>query len=215
MPARGSGHIRPLVGIGRVGRLPADLARARFVAAYSGGIRMEEFPPLVVRANALARRVGFAPTRQEADDTCGPSGCVPWVGRLLGVLAAGCHEGRIGEIGTGVGVGSAWMASSMPADCLLVTVEIDRDMAAHASNLLADDRRVMVLTGDAGELLPTCAPYDLLYADGGYQDPASYGSLIDLIRIGGQIVMDDVTDRVVAARLAVASQRHKARFLLW
>jgi predicted O-methyltransferase YrrM len=118
---------------------------------------------------------------------------VPWVGRLLGVLAAGCHEGRIGEIGTGVGVGSAWMASSMPADCLLVTVEIDRDMAAHASNLLADDRRVMVLTGDAGELLPVCAPYDLLYADGGYQDPAGYASLVDLIRIGGQIVMDDVT----------------------
>jgi len=40
--------------------------------------------------------------------------------------------------------------------------------------------------------LPTCAPYDLLFADGGHQDPASYGSLVDLMRIGGQIVMDDV-----------------------
>ena len=154
---------------------------------------MEEFPPLVVRATALARRVGRGQTWKEVDSVGVPSCCVPWVGRLLGVLAAGCHEGRIGEIGTGVGVASAWMVSSMPTDCTLVTIEIDNDMAAHATSLLADDGRVMVLTGDASELLPTCAPYDLLFADGGHQDAASYASLVDLMRIGGQIVMDDVT----------------------
>jgi predicted O-methyltransferase YrrM len=154
---------------------------------------MTELPPLVARANALARRVGFARTRQEAAATGVPSCCLPDVGRLLAVLAAGCHEGRIGEIGTGVGVGSAWMASSMPADCMLVTVEIDRNRAAHATRLLAGDGRVMVLAGDAMDLLPTCAPYDLLFADGGRQDRASYAALVDLLRIGGQIVMDDVT----------------------
>ncbi len=36
--------------------------------------------------------------------------------------AAGCVGGRIAELGTGVGVGTAWMASTMPSDCLLVTV---------------------------------------------------------------------------------------------
>ena len=154
---------------------------------------MEEFPPLVARANALARRVGFPLTRQEAASPDVPSCCLPGVGRLLAVLAAGCHEGRIGEIGTGVGVGTAWMASSMPTDCMLVTVEIDRERAAHATRLLAGDGRVMVLTGDARDLLPTCAPYDLLFADGGHRDRASYVSLVALLRVGGQIVMDDVT----------------------
>jgi len=154
---------------------------------------MNELPPLVLRANALARRVGFALTRQEAGGTDVPSCCLPGVGRLLAVLAAGCHEGRIGEIGTGVGVGTAWMASSMPADCMLVTVEIDRERAALATRLLAGDGRVMVLTGDAMDLMPTCAPYDLLFADGGRHDRVSYASLLDLLRVGGQIVMDDVT----------------------
>lgn len=155
---------------------------------------MEEFPPLVVRANALAREIGFALTPQEAGpDTANPSCCLPGVGRLLAVLAAGCHAGQIGEIGTGVGVGTAWMASAMPADCTLVTVEIDADRAARAASLLAEDDRIRVLTGDARELIPACAPFDLLFADGGRQDMAAYFPLVDLLRVGGQIVMDDVT----------------------
>lgn len=157
---------------------------------------MEEFPPLVVRANALARQVGFALTREEAGpDIASPSCCLPGVGRLLAVLAAGCHGGRIGEIGTGVGVGSAWMSSSMPADCTLVTAEIDEHRAAHATRLLASDDRVRVLAGDARELISACGPFDLLFADGGQPDPAEYSSLVGLLRVGGQIVMDDVTPR--------------------
>jgi len=153
---------------------------------------MEKFPPLVERANALARRAGSAPAGQQGGDASAQSSCLPTVGRLLAVLAAGCHEGRIGEIGTGAGLGTAWMASSMPADCMLVTVEIDEAKAAHATRLLADDGRVMVLNGDPKDLMPTCAPYDLLYADGGHHDRASFASLVDLLRVGGQLVTDDV-----------------------
>jgi predicted O-methyltransferase YrrM len=154
---------------------------------------MEEFPPLVVQANALARQVGFALTREEAGpDSATPSCCLPGVGRILAVLAAGCYAGRIGEIGTGVGVGSAWMASSMPADCTLVTVEIDEDRAAHAGRLLASDGRIMVLAGDARELIPSHAPFDLLFADGARPDHMAYSSLVDLLRVGSQLVMDDV-----------------------
>jgi predicted O-methyltransferase YrrM len=153
---------------------------------------MEEFPPLVGQANALARQVGFPLTRQEAG-AAAPSCCLPGVGRLLAVLAASCHAGRIGEIGTGVGVGAAWMATAMPTDCTLVTAEIDQERAAHAARLLAGDRRIRVLTGDARELIPPCAPFDLLFADGGRNDQAGYSALVDLLRVGGQVVMDDVT----------------------
>jgi predicted O-methyltransferase YrrM len=150
-------------------------------------------PPLVTRATELARSIGFPLTREEAGPgPANPSASLPGVGRFLAVVAAGCTAGRIGEIGTGTGIGSAWMASAMPADCTLVTVEIDRGRATAAAGLFEADRRVTVLTGDARDLLPPLAPFDLLFADGGWRDPAGLGSLVGLLRVGGMLVMDDV-----------------------
>ena len=134
-----------------------------------------------------------SPATKAGPGTAIPSACLPGVGRLLAVLAAGCHGGRIGEIGTGAGVGSAWLASAMPRDCLLVTVEIDGERAAQAARLLAGDGRVRVLTGDGDQVMRQDSPFDLLFADGGAPDPARYAALVDLLRVGGQIVMDDVT----------------------
>ena len=155
---------------------------------------MDEYPPLVGQARALARDLGFPLTREESvAGNGGPSASLPGVGRFLAVLAAGCRGGRIGEIGTGTGVGAAWMASAMPPDCTLVTVEIDGSLAAAAARLLAADDRVTVLSGDARALLGPHAPFDLLFADGGWRDPDGLGTLVALIRVGGWVVMDDVT----------------------
>jgi predicted O-methyltransferase YrrM len=150
---------------------------------------MDEFPPLVVRARALARQVGFPLTKEEAGHA-GSTASLPDVGRFLAVLAAGCTGGRIGELGTGMGMGAAWMASAMPPDCVLITVEIDPQRAAAARELLADDRRIEVITGDSASVLSTRGPFDLLFSDGGSRDQAA---LVDLLRIGGRIVSDDVT----------------------
>jgi len=149
---------------------------------------MEDFPPLVARARSLARQTGFPLTREEAAGA-GPSASLPGVGRFLAMLAAGCAGGRLGEMGTGVGIGAAWMASAMPADCTLITAEIDPDRAEAARKLLAGDRRVEVITGDSGVVLAGRGPFDLLFCDGG----GDYAALVDLIRVGGRIVMDDVT----------------------
>jgi predicted O-methyltransferase YrrM len=152
----------------------------------------DELPPLVERANALARETGFPLTRQEAAPGVA-SACLPGVGRFLAVLAAGCRGGRIGEAGTGVGVGAAWMASAMPAGCTLVTVESDERRAAAAAALLAADDRVEVICGDAWEILAPRGPFDLLFADGGVRDQFSSGGLVDLLAVGGRLVADDVT----------------------
>lgn len=149
-------------------------------------------PPLVARAYELAQAMGFPLTREEA----GPdrlSACLPGTGRFLAVLAAGCRSGRIGEIGTGARIGTAWLASAMPADCALVTVDIDERLAAAVGGLMADDGRVDVLAGDAYQVLPGRAPFDLLFADGAWQDPVGWDSLVGLLQPGGRIVMDDVT----------------------
>ena len=150
---------------------------------------MEEFPPLVARARAVARSSGFPLTREEAAAGT-PSASLPGVGRFLAMLAAGCGGGRIAELGTGVGIGAAWLASAMPADCSLVTVEIDPVRAAAARELLAADPRVSVVTGDARAVIARLGPFDLLFYDGGAVD---YAELVSLLRVGGRVVMDDVT----------------------
>jgi predicted O-methyltransferase YrrM len=109
------------------------------------------------------------------------------------MLAAGCQGGRIGELGTGAGIGTAWMSAAMPDDCALVTTEIDPIRAAAARNLLAADPRVAVLTGDAVELISARGPFDLVFADCGVRDGETFGALVGLLRPGGRIVMDDVT----------------------
>lgn len=153
---------------------------------------MDDFPPLVTRARSMARQVGFPLTREESAGS-GPSASLPGVGRFLAMLAAGCAGGRIAEMGTGVGIGAAWLASAMPADCTLVTAEIDPERAEMARQLLAEDRRVEVVTGDSAAAMSARGPFDLLFCDGG----GDYATLVGLVRVGGRIVMDDVTPEKV------------------
>src|ERR1700757_5074898 len=135
---------------------------------------MEEFPPLVARARALARQAGFPLTREETGPDR-PSARLPGVGRFLAMLAAGCAGGRIGELGTGAGIGSAWMAGAMPADCTLITAEIDERLAG---DLLEDDPRVTVITGDALGVMSSGGPFDLIFADSGVRDEAEFAALV-------------------------------------
>ncbi len=148
-------------------------------------------PALVSRAVAAARRLGFPLTRAEAGPVQ-PSSCLPGTGRFLAMLAAGCHGGMIAELGTGAGLGAAWISSAMPADCRLVTVELDASLAAAAAELLAGDPRISVQAGDGAGILPQYAPFDVLFADCGIRDPAVFGRLTALLKHGGRIVMDDL-----------------------
>jgi predicted O-methyltransferase YrrM len=156
---------------------------------------MEGTPELVVQALAAARRIGFPVTADDPGHGLG-SASKPGTGRFLAVLAAGCTGGRIAELGTGAGIGSAWMATAMPADCTLVTTEIDPLRAVAAAEVLAADGRVQVLTGDWAALLPAHAPFDLIFADSGVRDQGTFGDLVGMLRPGGRIVMDDVTPQL-------------------
>lgn len=149
-------------------------------------------PALVQRAVAAARQVGFPVDRDDPGHGRG-SASLPGTGRFLAMLAAGCRAGRIAELGTGTGIGAAWMSGAMPPDCTLVTAELDPVRAAAAAQVLAGDERVTVLTGDAAGLIAAHGPFDLIFADSGVRDVAAFGGLVRLLRPGGRIVMDDVT----------------------
>ena len=72
----------------------------------------------------------------------------------------------IGESGTGCGVGLAWLASAVPPETVLVSVERDPSRAEVAREVFAGTGNVTVLTGD-WRVLADHGPFDLLVLDGG------------------------------------------------
>jgi predicted O-methyltransferase YrrM len=142
-----------------------------------------DLPPRVERAALTAQRLGF------------PYSCRPEQGRLLHALAAGAT--RIGETGTGCGVGLAWLASGMRADASAVSVERDPVRAEAAAALFAADApQVTVECGD-WTAIAAHGPFDLLVLDGGGRhkgtELASAPDPVGLLRPGGMLVIDDFT----------------------
>lgn len=133
------------------------------------------------RALALAEREGFAIS------------CSLEAGRLLRLLAGQRGRTRVGEIGTGVGVGSAWILSALAPETPFVTVELDENRAGVAAELLAGDSHARVLIGDWAEVLPAEAPFDLLFADGGGQATKTNPVLLELLTPGATLVLDNLT----------------------
>src|SRR5688500_7831780 len=66
----------------------------------------------------------------------------PKVGALLAALAASKPGGRLLELGTGTGHGTAWLLSGMDPTSSLDSVDTDPAVVAVAQRHLGSDRRV-------------------------------------------------------------------------
>jgi predicted O-methyltransferase YrrM len=56
-------------------------------------------------------------------------------------------------------------------------------------------------------------PFDLLFADSGVRDEAGFAALVSLLRVGGRIVMDDLTpQRALAPDSPLLASDRKRRF---
>lgn len=140
-------------------------------------------PALVGAALERARASGFAYS------------CDPEVGRLLAVLAAAVPEGgRVLEIGTGAGVGAAWLVSGLlpRTDVTLTTVEQDERTAEVAAG--GDwPGFVEFRVGDALELLPGLGAYDLVFADAVAGKHVGLDLTVAALGPRGVLVVDDMT----------------------
>jgi len=143
---------------------------------------MAELPPAVRDAVRRAEDRDFAYS------------CEPAVGALLATLAAAVPSGgRILELGTGCGVGTAWLAYGMSGrgGQRLVTVEKDQALADAVAGYpwtVAVDTRV----GDIERLLPELGTFDLVFADAEGGKWSGLDLTIDALRPGGTLVVDDM-----------------------
>lgn len=135
-----------------------------------------EIPDLVARALGLSRERGFiTSTRHET-------------GRLLATLAT-ARGGTLAELGTGCGVGAAWLHSGAPSDARIVTAELDPALAEQVQQLFTDIASIEVVSGD-WSTLEQYAPFSLLFVD--VKDvKESVDVVADLLEPGGIAVLDD------------------------
>ena len=121
----------------------------------------------------------------------------PDTGALLHALTRLTGARRVLEIGTAIGYSALWLATALPPDGLLISLERDAARAARArdhARAAGLDAQVNVMIGDAARFLHKVAgPFDLIFQDG---DKGSYLTMLDalhgLLRPGGVLVTDNV-----------------------
>jgi predicted O-methyltransferase YrrM len=118
----------------------------------------------------------------------------PKVGAFLAALAATKPGGRLLELGTGTGHGTAWLLSGMDPTARLDTVDTDANVVAIARRHLGRDSRVTFHLVDGAEFIQR-APrdrYDLIYADAWPGKFSHLDEALGLLRPGGMYVIDDL-----------------------
>ena len=135
------------------------------------------------------------------------------VGALLRVLAFAAGATRILEIGTAIGYSGIWLAGALPANGMLLTMEVDQERAQIARQNfsragVAD--RVTLIVGDAQRMVAKVSgPFDVIFQDG---DKHQYGPMLDRLierlRPGGLLITDNVLlDGEVVPGLIAAPKR--------
>jgi predicted O-methyltransferase YrrM len=139
-------------------------------------------PPALAAIQADSARLGFSMASE------------PKTGALLAALAAARPGGRLLEIGTGTGIGTAWLLSGMDASARLDTVDTDGDVVAVAQRHLGGDPRVAFRLEDGAAFLARAEPdtYDLVYADAWPGKFTQLDAALACLRQGGIYVIDDL-----------------------
>lgn len=116
------------------------------------------------------------------------------VGALLRSLAASKPAGRLLELGTGVGEGTAWLLDGMGPAARLDSIDNDPTVQAIAARLLGDDPRVRFepVDGEAFLARGGRAQYDLIYADAWPGKFTHLEEALSLLTPGGIYVVDDL-----------------------
>jgi predicted O-methyltransferase YrrM len=163
---------------------PNELVRQMVLSASQRlYVMLEGVPEAVAAAKRRSHELRFA---MSCDDR---------VGRLLAVLAGAVPPGgRILELGTGVGVGAAWISAGLTtrSDVELISVEVDSALSEAASEW-PWPAYVRMVTADALEILGTIGAFNLMFVDAAPIKHGHIESAINVLRPGGVLVVDDLS----------------------
>jgi len=115
-------------------------------------------------------------------------------GAILRALAASKPAGRLLELGTGTGVGTAWLRDGMDSLSQLISVDPDAAVQRVARDAFAGDPRVVLLTEDADSFLSRQphASFDLVFADAMAGKYENLEKALAVVRAGGFYIVDDL-----------------------
>jgi predicted O-methyltransferase YrrM len=143
---------------------------------------MSDVPGLVLETLKSAKARGFKLS------------CEEMVGRLLAALASAVPPGgRVLELGTGVGVGAAWLVSGLEhrSDVTVLTLERDPELAA-AAREFAWPEWVEVRVADVEKELPELGRFDLIFADAEGGKWSGLDLTVSALQPSGMLVVDDM-----------------------
>jgi predicted O-methyltransferase YrrM len=118
-------------------------------------------------------------------------------GSLLRALTASKHGGLFLELGTGTGVGTAWMVAGMDDSSRLTSVDNDPEAQEIARRHLGLDRRITFRLEDGASFLDQAKhQFDLIYADTWPGKFAHLERALSLVKVGGIYFVDDLLPQV-------------------
>lgn len=120
--------------------------------------------------------------------------CDPATGAVLRFLVASKPGGRFLEIGTGTGVGTAWMLDGMDAGSKLMSIDVDASVQSIARSVLGGDERLQLETVDGSTFLRGVVPdsVDFLFADFRPGKFVDRDFALRALRRGGIYAVDDL-----------------------
>ncbi len=148
-------------------------------------------PKIVLDAHERAKRIGFTLSSEDR------------VGQLLSTLSASVRlHGRILEIGTGTGVGTAWIVVGLSGrdDIELVSVEIN-DATLRCAQEYPWPAWVSFVKADVMTLYDSLGQFDLIFADAEGGKWTGLQRTVGLLRPGGMLLMDDMIPPANASHL--------------
>ena len=117
--------------------------------------------------------------------------CTDETGRLLAVLTGQVQQGNILEIGTGLGVGSAWILSAIQSDVQFISVDIEAPRVELVRRNIIHPQGEFIC-GDWKELIKY-GPFKFVFADAAAAKSEEGELLIEILEVGGLLLMDDFT----------------------
>jgi predicted O-methyltransferase YrrM len=130
-------------------------------------------------------------TKGLAEKNSFQSSCCDEVGRLLAVLAAQIKQGKILEIGTGLGVGSSWILSAISPPVYFISVDSDSNKIEMVRKTITHPQAEFVM-GDWKEIVSK-GPFQFIFADAAIVKTVEGEQLFEVLDIGGLLLMDDFT----------------------